>query len=248
VTFFDGVTALQTVGLSGSTATYTTSTLAPATHSITAIYNGDTNFSVSTSITLSEVVSAPGYSLSATPATLSVAQGQYGSVNIAITPVGGYAHSVVFTCSGLPSYSSCVFNTPSTNAPNTVVFTGNNVAQTVQVSVATIGPGGSLGRVTSPFQRTSSLSSDAAFLLIPGMMLGALVGIRRKRNALGLRTLLAIVAMVCLAGALTGCGAGGSLNGPMTPTGTTSVTVIGMDTTTSTAMSTTIAVTVTAAQ
>jgi hypothetical protein len=80
------------------------------------------------------------------------------------------------------------------------------------------------------------------------MMLGALVGIRRKRNALGLRTLLAIVAMVCLAGALTGCGAGGSLNGPMTPTGTTSVTVIGMDTTTSTAMSTTIAVTVTAAQ
>jgi hypothetical protein len=44
VTFYDGTTALKTAALSGGVAKFTTSTLASGKHSITATYNGSTNF------------------------------------------------------------------------------------------------------------------------------------------------------------------------------------------------------------
>jgi hypothetical protein len=44
VTFYDGATALKTVSLSGGAAEFTTSTLTPGAHTITATYNGSANF------------------------------------------------------------------------------------------------------------------------------------------------------------------------------------------------------------
>lgn len=58
VTFKDGATTLGTGTLSSGSATLNTSTLTVATHSITAIYGGDSSFSTSTSSPLSQVVSA----------------------------------------------------------------------------------------------------------------------------------------------------------------------------------------------
>jgi Bacterial Ig-like domain (group 3)/Abnormal spindle-like microcephaly-assoc'd, ASPM-SPD-2-Hydin/Beta-propeller repeat len=55
VTFYDGTTALKTVGLSGGMAKYTTSTLAQGSHSITATYNGGSNFD-SSSASLTQTV------------------------------------------------------------------------------------------------------------------------------------------------------------------------------------------------
>jgi hypothetical protein len=55
VTFYDGTTTLKTVSVSGGTARYRTSTLASGTHSITATYNGSTNFTGS-SASLSQTV------------------------------------------------------------------------------------------------------------------------------------------------------------------------------------------------
>ena len=43
VSFFDGTTLLGSAALSSGTASYTTASLAAATHSITAVYSGDTN-------------------------------------------------------------------------------------------------------------------------------------------------------------------------------------------------------------
>ena len=56
VTFKDGSTILGTGTLSAGVTTYSTSSLAVATHSITAVYGGDTNFTTSTSSVLSQVV------------------------------------------------------------------------------------------------------------------------------------------------------------------------------------------------
>jgi hypothetical protein len=56
VTFKDGTTALGSVAVSGNAASLTTSGLAMGTHSITAIYSGDSNFIGSTSNTVSQVV------------------------------------------------------------------------------------------------------------------------------------------------------------------------------------------------
>jgi hypothetical protein len=57
VTFLDGSTTLGTGTLNGSgVATFNTSSLSVGDHSITAVYGGDTNFSTSTSSSLSQVV------------------------------------------------------------------------------------------------------------------------------------------------------------------------------------------------
>jgi hypothetical protein len=56
VTFKDGATTLGNVVVSGNAASLTTSGLAMGTHSITAVYSGDSNFTGSTSNTVSQAV------------------------------------------------------------------------------------------------------------------------------------------------------------------------------------------------
>ena len=56
VTFKDGTATLGTVLLAGGTTTFSISTLAIGTHSITAVYNGDSGFNGSTSQVLTETV------------------------------------------------------------------------------------------------------------------------------------------------------------------------------------------------
>ena len=56
VTFKDGTTTLGTGTLGGGKATFTTSALALGSHSITASYGGDANFTASTSATLTQTV------------------------------------------------------------------------------------------------------------------------------------------------------------------------------------------------
>lgn len=74
VTFKEGATTLGTGTLSGGSATFSTTSLALGSHSITATYDGDTNFNVSTSATLSQVVNkantTTSVSSSVNPATL----------------------------------------------------------------------------------------------------------------------------------------------------------------------------------
>lgn len=49
VTFMDGASSLGTVALSGGAANLTTATLIVATHNVSAVYSGDSNFTTSTS-------------------------------------------------------------------------------------------------------------------------------------------------------------------------------------------------------
>jgi Bacterial Ig-like domain (group 3) len=56
VAFLDGSTTPGTVSLSGGTARFTTSTLPAGTNSITAAYTGDSDFKISTSAVLRQVV------------------------------------------------------------------------------------------------------------------------------------------------------------------------------------------------
>jgi len=56
VVFTDGSTTLATVGLDGGAAKYTTTTLAVGTHSITATYEGNSEFTGSASARLTQTV------------------------------------------------------------------------------------------------------------------------------------------------------------------------------------------------
>jgi Bacterial Ig-like domain (group 3) len=58
VSFYDGSSSIGTGSVSGGVATFTTSSLSMGTHSIKAVYSGDTNFKTSTSTALTQVVNS----------------------------------------------------------------------------------------------------------------------------------------------------------------------------------------------
>ncbi|HEY6196178.1 MAG TPA: Ig-like domain repeat protein [Candidatus Eisenbacteria bacterium] len=88
VQFFDGVTSLGIVALSGGSAVLNTSTLAVGTHSLTAVYAGDGSFTGSTSSAQSQSVTAAASTTSlATTPNPSVA-GQSVALTATVTPSG----------------------------------------------------------------------------------------------------------------------------------------------------------------
>jgi hypothetical protein len=62
VQFFDGMTALRSVALSGGMATVSDLSLTVGTHSLVAVYSGDSNYAMSTSAATLQVVSSQGIS------------------------------------------------------------------------------------------------------------------------------------------------------------------------------------------
>ena len=72
VTFLDGSTSIGTGNVSaGGVAMLQTSTLSVATHSVTAMYSGDSNFAVSTSPPVTVTISAPTKAATSTAITAS---------------------------------------------------------------------------------------------------------------------------------------------------------------------------------
>ncbi|MDO8777727.1 MAG: Ig-like domain-containing protein, partial [Burkholderiaceae bacterium] len=94
VTFKDGATTLGTGTLSAGVASFTTSTLATGSHSITAVYAGDTINTASTSGAVAQTVNPASSTtvLSATPNPTTVGQAITLSAN-----VGGYNPSGTVT-------------------------------------------------------------------------------------------------------------------------------------------------------
>jgi hypothetical protein len=89
VTFFDGGTSLGSVSLSGTSAQLTLASLSLGSHSITAKYNGDSNYTASSSATLTQSVSQSGSS------TALVSNANPSS----------FGQAVTFTATVQPSYS-----------------------------------------------------------------------------------------------------------------------------------------------
>ena len=90
VTFKDGATALGTNTLSSGQTTLTTSLLAGGSHSITAVYNGDTTFTNSTSVAVTQTVGkgSSTTTLSSSSANPSV-YGQSVSFTATVTGTNG---------------------------------------------------------------------------------------------------------------------------------------------------------------
>ncbi len=219
VTFLDGTTSLGTGTLNSSgVATFATSTLAAGTHSITAQYAGDSNFtsSVSSPVTVTIAAVAPSFTLSASPSSLSIAPGNSGTTTISVTAVGGFAQSVSFACSGLPSASTCSF------APETV--TPGASAVTTVLTITTTAPQAAQRKDTYRAGITGILALASILLfLMPGASRAARWG----------RGSLLVIALAVSAG-LIGCGGGSAGNSsgnsgapstPGTPAGTSNVTV-----------------------
>jgi len=214
---FEDVTnqaAIKVLGigtLSGGQATFSTSALAAGTVYVEAVYSGDVNFVTSNSIPDGITIALPSFTLSSTPQSLNIVQGQSGTVTISVTPVDYFSSAVVFSCSGLPLEATCSFAspsaTPSAGLPATDVLTIN-----------TVGPASSAAmlRHGTPWKAVGGAT-------VMALMMGSFAGLRKKRFARGL-CLFVFVGMLCLL-PMTGCGL--SEKNFVTPLGISNVTITG---------------------
>lgn len=164
-----GLATLAVTGLpSGVTASFTSSTIASTctlklTASATATpgtVNANvtaTSGSISAGVPLSVIVPAPpGFQLSSSVSTLSLAQGGTAVSTIAITPQTGFSGTITFTASGLPSGVTASFGSASATgttltltattaaavktSPFTITGTSNGITATLPMNVVVVAP------------------------------------------------------------------------------------------------------------
>jgi len=124
-----------TGGSGSSTMTITTSTSTP-TGTYTIMITG-TSGSLTHTTTVSLTVNAvaqPNFTLSASPTSVTVTQGNSGTSTITVTAQNGFSGTVGFTTSGVPSGATASFS------PNSV--TGGSGSSTMTVSTSTSTPTG----------------------------------------------------------------------------------------------------------
>jgi uncharacterized membrane protein len=185
---FSGSVALAASGLpAGVTASFSpASTTGTSTLTFTAsstAATGTTNVTVTgTSGTLSHTASVsltvnvhvnPGFSLSASPANVSVTQGASAGSMITVTPVGGFTGSVALTASGLPAGVTASFSPASTTGSSTVTFSASTTATLAAATVMITGTSGTLTAtapitltVNAPATPNFSLSTSATNLVL----------------------------------------------------------------------------------
>jgi len=131
ITFLEGSMQLGApVTLSNGMAVLSKSDFTRGNHSVTATYSGDTNFlSASSPVVVAKVI--PDYSITANPNALTIRRGQTGTSVLTIAPTIDFSGQISFACTGLPAFTTCSFS------PATLALPGDNVAHTVQFSLAT---------------------------------------------------------------------------------------------------------------
>jgi sugar lactone lactonase YvrE len=194
VSFYDRTTLLGSGTLASGVATYTTSNLTSATHSITAVYGGDWSFSSVTSSALSQVVSDLTLNVaSGGSSTVTVAAGGTATYHLRIAPSAGsvFPAAVALSASGGPT-GSTISITPGTIAAGAG---STNVTITVRVPA------------TSAAHHRSWDWALGFALPVMGM-LALPFGIGNKRSTLK-RMLFAALVLIAIgsAGAILGCGA-----------------------------------------
>ena len=127
----NGVTKAQT-GTAQATASFTDTELANGQYTVTATYNGDTNYAASSSAAGS-INLQPDFSLSLNATQLTAATpGNAVSIELAVAALDNFNGTISFaatSCAGLPAESSCSFS------PASISGTGST-----QIAVMTSGP------------------------------------------------------------------------------------------------------------
>jgi hypothetical protein len=189
--------------------------LALGTATLTVNYSGDNIYNTSPG---TGSVTVPGFTLSATPLTITAGATTGNASTLTVTPVAGYAGAVTFTATVTSAPSGAVSAPTLTISPSTLTFTsGSATAQTAQVTVATT--------PIPSYVRAPGSSGVAWFKAAGGTtILGLLffflpLGTRRGRKILGVLALVFAVGFT-----IAGCGGSGSGGGGGQKT-TPSVTV-----------------------
>src|SRR5580658_4875236 len=85
------------------------------------------------------VAPPPNFSLSASPGSVTIAQGASGTSTISVTPQNGFSGSVGLSATGLPSGVTASFNPASTTSASTLTLTASSTATPGTVTVTITG-------------------------------------------------------------------------------------------------------------
>src|ERR1700744_2186663 len=92
-------------------ASLQTDLLPAGSHPVVAIYQGQSAYSISNpELVQANVSTAAGFTVAATPTSLSTAVGGFVSSNVTVTPVNGFNAYVTLSCTGLPINTTCTFS------------------------------------------------------------------------------------------------------------------------------------------
>jgi hypothetical protein len=162
VTFWDGGNSMGLgVALSNGSATYSTSLLSGGTHTITAVYGGDTNFTTSTSPAIPQTVNKASTSTGVSPSTASTTYGS--SVTFTATVTSGATGTVMFNDSVLGT-----------------IGTGALSGGTATFSTTTLGVAGSPHTITASYGGDTNYSGSTSS--------GVIVSIARASTVTGVNS------------------------------------------------------------
>jgi hypothetical protein len=147
-----GVTASFGTNPTTSTSVLTLTASSTATTGTATVTITGTSGALTHTTTVSLTVNAPAqpnFSLSASPASLSVVQGNSGSSTITVSPINGFTGSVTLSASGLPAGVTASFGTNPTTSTSVVTFTASTTATTGTATVTITGTSGTLTHTTT---------------------------------------------------------------------------------------------------
>lgn len=230
VSLSTGTTSLGVFSLTGGVAKAQVATLPAGAQTVTATYNGSAVFTASSSASLSQVVSAPDFSITSASSTATIAAGGTATYTVDLSGLGGFTGSVALTCGGAPSGTTCSLS------PDSVAINGSTPTA-VKVTVTTAG--GSARSVVPASRRGGVLALWLSLAGLPGFLLVVVYGGgSRGRHWRAFRP-LALVGLLCAVTLLMpACGgSSGNKNGGGTPAGTYTLSVTGSFTSGSTSLS-----------
>ena len=197
-------------------ASLQTDVLPEGSHQVVAIYQGRPDYQASSStpeVVHSNASTVAGFTVAATPTSLSTTVGGFVNIVITVTPVNGFNSYVSLSCSGLPVNTTCNFTPLSVQASCTTSTSG----------VQTCTP------ATSAMQiQTQAPSPKVAAFVFPALF--GLVGLGACKRRAWRNMLLGVVALAGAMG-ISACSQRynylnhGPPGNPGTPAGTYAVTV-----------------------
>jgi subtilase family serine protease len=145
-----GVTAAFSPNPATSSSTLTLTASATAATGTAAVTIMGTSGSLTRTTTLSLGVNGtPNFTLSTSPASVSIVRGHQGTSTISIKPANGFSGSVILSAADLPSGVTAAFSPDPATTTSTLTLTASATAATGTATVTITGTSGSLTRTTT---------------------------------------------------------------------------------------------------